>query len=122
MKGRTRSKELPPPSPGEADWWATVHVKFVPPIADPDDPSATPTQGYYRNFGVRAAPARVHLVISAAVKDGVIEWSDTEWNLLDANDLKSHMRAQITPVAGEGVWYEGGRCLYADPDLEPTPS
>ena len=108
---------LPPPS-GLADFFATIHVKFPTPVVDPQFPDETPTQGYYQNFGVRAKPARVHLVLQDLISDGLIEWEDSEWELVDPNTFDKDFRDQIEPVVGEGVWYRGGQVFYADSDLE----
>ena len=89
------------------------------PLLDEDDPAATPVQGYYRNYGIRAAPRRVPDILVNAVSDGVIDWDKTEWNLVDPVELDGEIRARIEPVLGEGIWYKSGRALYADPDLEP---
>lgn len=122
MSHRKIAKSLPPSPPGHGDFWATVHVKLRIPVPDQDDPAATPVQGYYRNFGIRAVPNRVHQVLAELVTDGVIDWSETEWSLVDPNTLKREIRSCIEPVAGEGVWYQSGHVYYADPDLEPLPS
>lgn len=119
---KTYGKALAPPPPGHGDFWATVHVKFTVPMPDQDDPAATPVQGYCRSFGVRALPTRVHLVVTEAVKDGIVDWEKTEWELVDPTTLEKAIKSRIVGVEGEGIWYESGRVLYADPDLEPQPS
>jgi len=116
------SDVLPPAPPGHGDFWATVHVKFHVPVPDVDDPGGAPAQGYYRTFGVRAMPKRVHDVLVQLIDDGAIDWSDTEWHLADSSKLDPVVQARITSVATEGIWYKSGRVLYADPDLEPRPS
>ena len=113
---------LPPAPPGLSDFWATVHVKLAIPIADENDPSATPTQGYYRNFGIRAAPDRVATVLRSSVADGTIDWDDTEFDLVVVETLERAVRKRIEPTEGEGIWYKSARVFYADPDLEPIPS
>ena len=116
-----RKKALSPVPSGLGDFWATVHVRFPVPQTDLDDPSA-PLQGYYRNFGVRAAPERVPIVLGEAVSDGVIDWGQTEWSPVDADKLDKKIRGRVQPVSGEGVWYQSGRVLYSDPDLESSAS
>lgn len=113
---------LGPPSPGCGDFWATLHVKFTVPVPDSDDPMEAPAQGYYRNFGVRCLPSRVAILLEQAVADGVIDWADSEWHLVEPSGLDRELRAYFNPVVGEGLWYKSGRVLYADPDLEPGPS
>ena len=81
---RFRKREvLPEPPAGHGDFWAVVHVKLAEPVYDVDNPAETPAQGYYRNFGVRAAPDRVPDILRDAVDDGRIVWDDTEWDLVD---------------------------------------
>jgi hypothetical protein len=116
-EGARRSSLLPPAPPGHGDFWATVHVKFTAPVQLHDSPAATPAQGYYRSFGIRARPNRVQVVISNAIKDGAIDWLDTEWCLVDPSGLGRGIRVNIQPVAGEGIWYMSGRAIYSDPDL-----
>lgn len=122
MLFRKTKNALAPAPPGLGDFWATVHVKLAAPVSDTSDPGATPTQGYYRSFGIRAAPDRVPAILQAAISDGAIEWNDTEWDLVEAGKLERAIRKQIEPIQGEGVWYKSGRVFYADPDLEPLPS
>jgi hypothetical protein len=99
-----------------------VHVKFAVPLQDVDDPTETPAQGYYRNFGIRCPPSEVPTVLAGAVSDGGIVWSDTEWSLVDPETLHRDITKQISGISADGIWYRGGRVLYADPDLEPQPS
>jgi hypothetical protein len=115
-------KTLPPAPPGLGDFWATVHVTFPIPVFDEDDPTATPTQGYWRNFGIRAAPNRVQDVLAAVIRDGAIDWTETEWDLVEARSLAPEIRSRIEFVDGEGAWYKSARVFYADTDLEPLPS
>ena len=122
MLGSRKRTPLPEPPEGHGDFWATVHVKFPEPVYDVDDPAEAPAQGYYRNFGVRARPTNVPEVLAGAVEDGRIDWDDTEWRLVDPVSLERDIRKQIQPLSSEGIWYKGGRVLYADPDLEPEPS
>ena len=120
----TRGKKptaLPPALAGLGDFWATVHVRFLVALPDADDPAASPARGYYRNFGIRAAPERVRAVLAGLVSDGVIDWSDTKWDLVDAEDLDRRVKSRSEAVEGEGIWYKSGRVLYADPDVEPLP-
>jgi len=112
------SEVLPPAPAGHGEFWATVHVKFHVPLSDVDDPDATPAQGYYRTFGIRAVPNRVHIVLTQLIDDGAIDWSATQWHLADASNLDQVVQERIMPVATEGVWYKSGRVLYTDPDLE----
>ena len=70
MRIRRSKQELPKALPGHGDFLATVHVKFPVPVPDEDDASALPAQGYYRTFGVRAKPHRVHELLAATVEDG----------------------------------------------------
>lgn len=114
--------ELGPAPPGCGDFWATLHVKFTVSVVDVDDPMETPAQGYYRNFGVRCPPSRVASLLEQAVTDGVIDWADSTWHLVEPSSLARDLQAWFEPVVGEGLWYKGGRVLYADPDLEPRPS
>ena len=95
----------------------TVHVKFRVPLTDPDDPAGTPAQGYFQNLGIRAVPARVPVILTETFTDGVIEWTETEWELVDLSNLDRAIRRNIEPVEGEGIWYRSGRALYADDDL-----
>ena len=117
-------KSLPPAPPGLGDFWATAHVKLISsiPVENREDPTGTPVQGYWRNFGIRAAPKRVQAILAEAVTDGAIDWLETEWSLIDPDSLKREIRACFEPIAGEGIWYKSGRIYYADPDLEPLPS
>ena len=48
------------------------------PIDDPEAPTCVAI-GYYRNFGVRAGADQVPLLLEQAVRDGRIDWDDTEW-------------------------------------------
>ena len=124
MKGRKPkpTKVMSPAPAGHGDFWATVHVKFHAPIPFVDDPAEPPIHGYYRCFGIRAIPRRVQVVIEESVDDGAVDWSNTEWHLVDPLSLDKPVRVRITDVTGEGVWYMSGRIMYPDPDLDPRPS
>ncbi len=114
--------KFPTAAEGVEDFWATVHVKLNEPIYITDDPGRCPTQGYYRNFGVRADPSEVPDVLLRSVDDGQIDWSESEWHTTDVSRLNEAIRQFVKPVAGVGVWYRSGRIFYADPDLEPVPN
>ena len=90
---------------------ATVHVKFRAPLPDPDDPSGTPRQGYFQSLGIRAVLARVPVILTETFTDGVIEWTETEWELVDPSNLDRGIRLNIEPIEGEGIWYRSGRVL-----------
>jgi len=107
---------------GMGDYLATVHVKFHDLVYDVDDPSETPAQGYYRTFGIRSSPTRVRDVLIAAVEDGVIDWSESEYHSVDPASLDRGILKHITPVSSEGIWYLSGRLIYADPELLPEPN
>ena len=118
---RSDSSKLPPPTEGACDFWAVVNVKLREPVYR-NDAAACPTQGYYRGFGVRANPSKVHEILLRAVDDGEIDWSESELDPIDVSTLDGAMRKQVTPITGDGIWYRSGRVFYADPELEPTPN
>jgi hypothetical protein len=105
---------------GVLDHWATIHVRLHSPIHDVDDPTGIPTQGYYRVFGLRAAPNRVRELLTSAVPDGAIDWSDSECRVVDPETLDQTIQRQIRPVVVEGIWYRSGHVFYADSDLDSS--
>jgi hypothetical protein len=109
---------LGPLPQGHGDFWATVHVRFPEPASVSNDPAGKPLHGYFRYFGVRALPNKVHAVIDRAVDDGTINWGDTKWHAVDPAELKRNVRSRIEPVVAEGIWYKSGRILYSDDEEE----
>src|SRR5262245_42099864 len=95
---------LSPAPPGLADFWATVHVKFREPIHNIDDPTEMPAQGYYRSFGLRSTPSGLQDILMAEVQDGMVEWEDSEWHLIDIRSLDTELRKYVKLPPGEGVW------------------
>jgi hypothetical protein len=121
MKKAERVTSLEPAESGQGDFMAQVHVRLLVPLADPDESIARELHGYYLNLGIRSAPHRVELVVAQAIDDdGVIDWNDTEWNLVDISTLSATIRSRIKPVTSEGVWYASGRIFYSDSDDEAT--
>lgn len=118
-----RSPSLPPPPEGQDDFWATVHVILHQPLFEegPDE-DPDPAVGYYRNFGLRAAPASIATILEGAIDDGRIDWAGTEWYPVDWSTLDKPIRRQIEYVEGNPVWYLSGHIYYtADEDEEESP-
>ena len=118
MKKAARGVGLGPPESGPDDYWVLVHVRLFSPLASADASTLRQLHGYYRNLGIRSAPNRIQLHAAEAIDDGTIDWSDSEWNLVDPSSLDATVRSRITPVTPEGVWYTGGRLFYSDSDDE----
>jgi hypothetical protein len=74
--------------------------------------------GYYRNFGIRATPRGVQSAIVAAIDDGNVDWTETEWHGVDPSNLDAGIRSRIEGESCDGIWYRSGRIFYSDEDGE----
>ena len=66
-------------------------------------------EGYYRNFGIRAVPSRVHVILTEAIEDGAIDWSETEWHGVGPTSHEREIRTRITAVAPRSQSASGTR-------------
>ena len=95
-------KVLDDPPEGVGDFWARLHVVFPNPTLDMSDPTEIPSQGYYRNFGVRCIPADLERILEKTVTDGVVDWSE-------ASASMSIQKNSIVSSVGRHRWLLMGR-------------
>ena len=110
-KARSRLKRAAAPF---QDFWVSLAVKRTGPRTESTESWPPETVGYYRNVGIRARPSRLKAVIESYVKEGAIDWADTEFERVNPEDLNSTIQQRIRPIESEGVWYESGRAFYPE--------
>ena len=89
---------------------AVIHVLLNEPL--PIKGKSGLVVGYYQSLGVTSEPANLRVLIERHVRDGTVDWPDSDVEVVDSASLDENIQGQIVPVSGEGVWYESGRSFH----------
>ena len=87
------------------------------PIIDKKEEEETSVRlvGYYRNFGVTASSeAMTRMLVSQAISDGDIVWSDYSCKEIDLDSFDKKITAHCKYPAQQDVWYQSGRILFPE--------
>jgi hypothetical protein len=97
------------------DFFVMARVILKKPIAPIDDSDANTgsLSGYFVNVGVAAKDKNEAMqVISNALSDGNIDWSQSEWKSLETIDRSIADKAK--GFDGAGIWYKSGRVFFSN--------
>lgn len=72
--------------------------------------------GAYQNIGVLADDeAEVRRIIASVVRDGSVDWDDSEVRRMDPVELQDKdFSPFVQDARPNAVWYMSGRCHYSD--------
>ncbi len=90
-------------------FWARLLIRFPEPtpVADAD---IKEIHGYFRVYGISAATdSAARAILQRSIRDGVIDWSESELSLVDPELLDEAIRERMRDPARNGIWYESGR-------------
>lgn len=80
-----------------------------------EDGSRSILVGYFCTLGISAASVSdAKAIAQSAVTDGEIDWSASEWNVVDPSTLDSAVQERSGDSRRQGVWYRSGNILYSD--------
>jgi hypothetical protein len=90
----------------------TVNVSLHTPVLVQDDDGEQKVVGYYLNMGVSAGDLEeARKLVTDAIEDGVIDWSDFETHKYLPGSDEVFDKA-FRKNAGVAIWYRSGRILY----------
>ena len=90
--------------------WVSVHVILAEPLPIAGGPDTA--VGYYRNFGLACPADSVRQLVEEHVRDGTVDWLDSEVTAVDPSSLDPEILEQASPLAGSGIWYASGRAFH----------
>ena len=69
--------------------------------------------GYYRVLFLSAlADDSANSILADYVKDGNIDWQDSEVTEIDLDSNKEEVRSKCVGPSGIGIWWASGRVLF----------
>lgn len=93
-------------------FWVRVTVRLESPLRTRD---GEVVREYGVNLGVACRPEEVRDVVTGAIDDGNVVWSDTEWYPIERDAISEEsIRKRINFSVEHGVWYRSGRILVAE--------
>lgn len=96
----------------QESYWVRATVRLESPLRTRD---GEVVREYGLNLGVACKPEEVTDVVMAAIVDGNVVWSDTEWYPVERDAITDpSIRKQINFGVERGVWYRSGRILVAE--------
>lgn len=74
------------------------------------DEEGNRVRGYYVVLGISTEATDPRALLSAAITDGSIDWSDTTWHRHEPENAGDDIKAFVEP--DREIWYRSGRMFF----------